>query len=150
MYECDWWKTYKTENILREHLRESFHNKMPLRDERLLKTSNLEVYLVMFNVILKYPRISEKFLPTLHPSSKTLMLVDMTLVRLWKKYTENGLLTQPRRMLISSYFLENWKIITRLLLFYLHLELVCKQTASLCAIHSNQVLQQFCSICGEC
>ena len=35
--------------------------------------SNLEVYLVKFNVMLKYPRLFEKFLPTSHPSSTTLM-----------------------------------------------------------------------------
>ena len=37
------------------------------------------------------------------------------------------LLTQPRRMLISSYFMENGTIITPLLLFYLDLGLACKK-----------------------
>ena len=34
------------------------------------KMSNLEVDLVMFNVIVKYTRISEKLLPIFHPSSR--------------------------------------------------------------------------------
>ena len=37
MNECDWWKMYKTNNIVKQHLRESFHNKMHLREEKLLR-----------------------------------------------------------------------------------------------------------------
>ena len=45
-----------------------------------------------------------------------------------KGYAEKqGLLSQPRKMLISSYFLENRALITPLLLFYLELGLVCKK-----------------------
>ena len=45
-----------------------------------------------------------------------------------KDYAEKeGLLCQPRKMLISSYFLENGTHITPLLLFYLELGLVCKK-----------------------
>ena len=45
-----------------------------------------------------------------------------------KDYAEKeGLLSQPRKMLISSYFLENRALITPLLLFYLELGLVCKK-----------------------
>ena len=40
---------------------------------------------------------------------------------------KEGILTQSRRMLTSSYFLENGTIITPLLLFYLDLGLVCKK-----------------------
>ena len=39
---------------------------------------------------------------------------------------EKGRLCQPRKMLISSYFLESGTLITPLLLFYLELGLVCK------------------------
>ena len=47
---------------------------------------------------------------------------------LMKEYAEiKGLLCQPRKMLISSYFLENGTLITPLLLFYLDLGLVCKK-----------------------
>ena len=47
---------------------------------------------------------------------------------LMKVYAEKeGLLSQQRKMLISSYFLENGTLITPLLLFYLDLGLVCKK-----------------------
>ena len=45
-----------------------------------------------------------------------------------KDYAEKeGLLCQPQKMLISSYFLENGTLITPLLLFYSDLGLVCKK-----------------------
>ena len=45
-----------------------------------------------------------------------------------KDYAEKeGLLCQPRKMLISTYFLENGTLFTHLLLFYLDLGLVCKK-----------------------
>ena len=45
-----------------------------------------------------------------------------------KDYAEKeGLLSQPRKMLISRYFLENGTLITPLLLFCLDLGLVCKK-----------------------
>ena len=44
------------------------------------------------------------------------------------EYAEKeGPLTQHRRMLISTYFLDNGTVITSLLLFYLELGLVCKK-----------------------
>ena len=47
---------------------------------------------------------------------------------LMQDYAEKeGLLSQPRKMLISSYFLENGTLITPLLLFFLDLGLVCKK-----------------------
>ena len=47
---------------------------------------------------------------------------------LMKDYAEKeGLLCQPRKMLISSYFLEKGTLIPPLLLFYLDLVLVCKK-----------------------
>ena len=46
-----------------------------------------------------------------------------------KDYAEKEeLLRQPRKMLISSFFLENGTLIIHLLLFYLDLGLVCRKT----------------------
>ena len=47
---------------------------------------------------------------------------------LMKDYAQKeGILCQPRKMLFSSYFLENGTLITPLLLFYLDLGLVSKK-----------------------
>ena len=43
-----------------------------------------------------------------------------------KEYAEKeGIMSRPRRMLISNFHLSNGSIITPLLLFYLHLGLAC-------------------------
>ena len=70
----------------------------------------------MFNVILKYPSVFEKFLLTFRPTSRTLILVEMTLVFLYAE--KERILTQPRRMLISSFFLENGTILLFLSPFF--------------------------------
>ena len=100
------------------------------------RISNLEVYLVMPNVILKYPGISEKLLPIFHPSSRTLLFVGRDDSGLYmKEYAQKvGLLTQPRKLLISSSFLENETIITSSLLFHLDLVLVCKKLKVYCFV----------------
>ena len=37
MWECEWWNLYKTTTCVKEHLRESFPYKPPLREETLLE-----------------------------------------------------------------------------------------------------------------
>ena len=37
MRECEWWKLYRTTTSVKEHLRESFPYKRPLREEKLLE-----------------------------------------------------------------------------------------------------------------
>ena len=53
--------------------------------------------------------------------------------------SENKLLTQPQRMLISSFQLTNGIVITPLLNFYLSLGLRCTKITSLRSIHSPKV-----------
>ena len=61
---------------------------------------------------------------------------------------EEGLLTQPIRMIISTCFSEKRTIFTPLMLFHLELNWLAKKL-SFCEIHSSEVHQQYCSICGE-
>ena len=84
MFYCDWWETHKTDDFVKQHLRETFLYKMPFRGLFFRKLSFQEVFLVPFNVILKYPRILEKLLPTFYPSSRIIVMVEITLVRLRK------------------------------------------------------------------
>ena len=53
-------------------------------EEKFWEIPKLETYLVTFNVILKYPRVSGKLLPTFDPSSILKIMVEMTSARLWK------------------------------------------------------------------
>ena len=57
MYKYDCLKLYKTDNIVKQHLRESFPNKMPLKEKMFFENMKNRS-MVMFNVLLKYPRLS--------------------------------------------------------------------------------------------
>ena len=80
--ECDWWKLYKTDKSVKQHLRETFPNKSPLREQKHLENIKSGYQLVMFNLILQYPRSCDKFLPLFLPSTKTMKLAEMRLVHL--------------------------------------------------------------------
>ena len=127
MYECDWWSLYKTDNIVKQHLRESFPYKMPLREERLLenmKSGGLFGYVQCDIEVAENLREAFAYFP---PICKNIKVGRDDIGTFMKEYAEKeGILTQPRRMVISSYSLENGKIFTPLLLFHLNLRLICK------------------------
>ena len=84
MYECDWWNMYQTDNVAKQHLIEPFIYNMRLREERLWEKIKSGSLLVIINGLLKYPRIFEKLLSNFHPSSRTLLVVELTWVPLLK------------------------------------------------------------------
>ena len=120
---------YKTDNTVEQHLCGSFANKMPLRDESFLENMK---YWILFVYAQCDNEVSDNLRETFakFPSiSKNINVGRDDIGPFMKKVAEKEEnLTQPRRMLKSSYFLENGKIITPLLLFYLDLGLVCKKT----------------------
>ena len=119
MWECEWWNLYKTRTYVKEHLRESFPYKRPLREESLLEQIRRGKLFDYVQCDIEVPeKLKEKF-ANFPPIFKNSLMQD---------YAEKqGLLCQPRKMLISVYFLENGTLITPLLLFYLDLGLVCKK-----------------------
>ena len=128
MYNCDWWKLYKTEYIVKQPLSPSFHRKMRLNED-FWKISSVKFFLVLFNRILK-SREAFAIFPTF---IKNIYVGWDGIGLFMKEYAEKErLLTHPKRMLISSYFLKNGTIFTPLLLFCLDLGLVCKKITALC------------------
>ena len=66
-----------------------------------------------------------------------------------KLYAEgDGKMSQPQKMLTSSFKLQNGTLITLLLLFYLQLGLVVTKN-TLCGVHSEEMFQQLCTINSE-
>ena len=128
MWECEWWNLYKATTCVKEHLRESFHYKRPLREENLLKevrSGNLFGYV---QCDIEVPEELKKKFAIFPPIFRNTNVGQHHIGSLMKDYAEKkGLLCQPRKMLISSYFLENETLITPLLLFYLDLGLVCQK-----------------------
>ena len=128
MWECEWWNLYKTTTCVKQQLRESFPYKRPLREESLLeqiRSGNLFGYV---QCDLEVPEELKKKFANFPPILKNTNLGRHDIGSLMQNYAEKeGLLSQPRKKLISSYLLENGTLITPLLLFYLDLGLVCKK-----------------------
>ena len=135
MWECEWLNLYETTKCVEEHLRESFPYKLPLREERLLQRIRSSKLFGYVQCNIEVPDELKKDFANFPPIFKNKNVGRHDIGLLMKDYAgKEGLLCQPRKMLILSYFLENGTLITPLLLFYLDLGLVCKKNLSLCGI----------------
>ena len=128
MWECEWWNLYKTTTCVKEHLRESFPYKRPLREENLLEQIRSGKLFGHVQCDLEVPEELKKKFANFPPNFKKTKVGRYDIGLLTQDYAEKqGLLCQPRKMLISSYFLENGFLTTPLLQFYLELGLQCKK-----------------------
>ena len=82
--------------------------KCPSENKDVWKISNREVYLLIFKVILKYPRISEKLLPTYHPSSISLMLVEDIGPSLNENAKKGGICNSAWENVNNKIFFREW------------------------------------------
>ena len=128
MWECGWWNLYKTTTCVKHHLRESFPYKRPLREESLLEQIRSGKLFGYIQCDIEVPEVLKKQLANFPPIFKNTKVGGHDIGSLMKDYAEKeGILCQPCKMLISSYFLKNGTLITPLFLFYLDLGLVCKK-----------------------
>ena len=139
MWECEWWNLYKTTTCVKEQLRESFPYKQPLREENLLEQIRSGKLFGYVQCDIEVPEELKKKFANFPPIFKNTNVGRHEYGSLMQDYAEKeGLLSQPRKMLISSYFLENGTLITPLLLFYLELGLDAKRfIASLNTLQLN-------------
>ena len=124
MWECEWWRLYKTTTNVTLHIRESFPYRRSLTEQQLregIKKGKLFSY-VQWDI--KVPEnLRPKFCMFL-PIFKNTLVSKNFIGDLMKTYAEEeGIMSQPRKMLILSFILQNGTLITPLLLFYLQLEL---------------------------
>ena len=129
MWECEWWRLYKTSNTVKQHIREHFPYRRSLAAEQLLeeiKKGKLFGY-VQCNIEVA-ENLRSKFV-NFPPIFKNTSIGRSDIGDLMKNYAEEErFFCQPRKMLISSFTLQNGTLITPLLLFYLQLGLVCTKT----------------------
>ena len=129
MWECKCWRFYKTTTNFKLHIRENFPYKRSLTEQQLLegiKKGNLFGYV---QCDIEVPeKLTENF-ANFPPVFKNILVSKNDIGDLMKTYAEEeGIMSQPRKMLISSFTLQNGTLITPLLLFYLQLRLVVPQT----------------------
>ena len=139
MWECEWWRLYKTSNTVKQHFREHFPYRRSLAAEQLseeIKEGKLFGYVQCDTEVLEKLRSKLVNSP---PIFKNALVSKSDIGDLMKNYAEEErLLSQPRKLLISSFTLQNGTLITPLLLVYLQLGLVCtKYTVLLSTLQRN-------------
>ena len=126
MWECEWWRLYKTATIVKLHIRKNFPYRRSLTETQLpegIKKGNLFGYVQWDIEVPKKLRANFANFP---PIFKNTLVSKNDIVDLMKTNAEEEcIMSQPRKMLVSSFTLQNGTLITPLLLFYLHLGLIC-------------------------
>ena len=124
MWECERWRLYKTTNTVKQHIREHFPYRRSVAAEQLLeeiKKGKLFGYVQCDNEVPE--NLKSKFV-NFPPIFKNTLVSRSDIGDLMKNYAEvEKLLSQPRKMLIFCFTLQNGTLITPLLLFYLQLGL---------------------------
>ena len=126
VWECEWWRLYKTTNTVKQHIRDHFPSRRSLAAEQLLeeiKKGKLFGYVLCD---IEVPaKLRSKFI-NFPPIFKNTLVSKSDIGDLMKRYAEGErLLSQPRKLLKSSFTLQNGTLINPLLLFHLQLGLVC-------------------------
>ena len=120
MWECEWWRLYKKTTNVKLHIRESFFYKRSLTEHQLLegiKKGNLFGYV---QCDIEVPENLKANIANFPPIFKNTVVSKNDIGDLMKTYAEEeGILSQPRKMLISSFTLQNGTLIIPLLLFCL-------------------------------
>ena len=129
IWECEWWSLYKTDAPVKSQLRANLPYKRPLSEKQLLQGITDGRLFGYVQCDIKVPEHLRDYFSNFPPIFKNIVVSRNDIGVLMKEYAEKeGIMPQPRRMLISSFILTNGTIITPLLLFYMKLGLVCKKT----------------------
>ena len=125
MWECEWWRLYKTTTDLKLHIRENFSCRRSLKEQQLLEGKKKGHLFGYVQCNIEVPENLRENFANFPPVFRNILDSENHIGDLMKMYAEKeGLMSQPRKMLISSFTLQNGTLITPLLLFYLQLGLV--------------------------
>ena len=126
MWECNWWKLQRADATVKNHLRANSPYQQPLSEDRLIQEIRSGKLFGYVQCDLKVPEHLKTYFANFTPIFKNTVLSRNDIGDLMKEYAEKQrIMSQPRKMLISSFHLKNGTIITLLLLYYLHLGLEC-------------------------
>ena len=142
--DCKWWNLYKTTTCVKEHLKESFPDKRPLREKRLLEQIRSGKLFGNVQCDIEVPEGLQKNINKFPPIFRNTNVGRHDTGLLMKDYVEKqGLPCQPRKMLISSYFLkkQNSHYSCGPILFTLVTSL--QKNLSLRGIYSSEMFQRF-------
>ena len=147
MWECEWWRLYKTTNAFKQHIREHFPYRRSLAAEHFLEELKKGKLFGYVQCDIEIPENLRGNFANFPPIFKNTFVSKSDIGDLMKNYAEKErLLSQPRKMLISSFILQNGTLISPLLLFYLHFGLVCTKIHRFVEYTQKEMFQQFCAV----
>ena len=121
IWECNCWELYQTDATIKNHLRANFPYQRPLSEERLMQENKSRRPFCYIQCDLKFPEHLKVYFANFPPIFKIAVASGNGNGILIKDYAEKeGIRSQSRRVLISSFHLKFRTIIKPLLIYYLH------------------------------
>ena len=128
MWEFEWWRLYKTSTIVKLHIRENFPYRRSLTKQQLLEGMKKGNFFGYVQRDIEAPENLRENFANFRPVFKNILVSKNDIGDLMKTYAEEEeIMSQPRKMLISGFTLQNGTLITPLLLFYLQLGLLLQK-----------------------
>ena len=128
-WECSWWGLHRIDAAVKNHLRANFLYQPPLSEKRLMQEIRSGRLFAYVQCDRKVPEHLTAYFANFHPYFKNTVVSRNYIGDLTKECAEKEqIMSEPRRMPISSFHPKNGSVITPLLLSYLHLNLECTKT----------------------
>ena len=144
MWECEWWRLYKTTNTVKQHIREHFPYRRSLAAEQLLEEIKKGKLFGFVQCEIEVPEVLRSNFDSFLPTFKNTLVSRNDSGDLMKTYAEEkGIKSQPRKIIISSFTLQNGTLIAPLLLFCLQLGLVCTKKHRFLEYTPNKCFNSF-------
>ena len=125
MWECEWWRLYKTITNVKLHLRENFPYRRSLTEQLLLERKKKGNLIGYIQSDIEKPENLRANFSNFSPIFEKNLVSKIDIGDLMKTYAEEeGIMSQTRKLLISSFTIQNGTLIIPLFFFYLQLWLV--------------------------
>ena len=145
-WECEWWSLYKTTSNVNLQIRENLPYRRLLTEQKLLEVLKKGSLFGYVQCDIEVPENLRVNFANFPPIFKNTLVSKNDIGDLMKTYAEEGgIISQPRKMLTTSFTLENGTLITPLLLFCQQLGLVVTKIHRFVE-YSKEMLQQFCAV----
>ena len=151
MWECEWWSLYKIDASVKRHLRKNFPYRRPLSEERPLQTIIDGRFFGFVESDIEVPEHLRDNFSNFPPIFKNTAVSRDDIGNLMKQYAKKeNIMVQPRRMLISSFFLTNGTNKTPLLLFFFATWASLLKDSPVFSIHSQNMFRHLRTVCRGC
>ena len=126
MWDCEWWRHYKTTINVKLDIRENFPYRRSLTEQQLLEGIRKRNLFGYVQCDIEVPDSLIANFANFPPIFKNTLISKNEIGDLMETYADDeGIRSQPRKMLISSFTIKHGTFITPLQFFYLQSGVVC-------------------------